>query len=575
MESDVPTLYLYARVSTAKQAIDGKTGMDRQTEINAVTRTIEKFSHMPREWMEDTGKSAYHGKNISEGNLGVFLKLCKQGKIKSGSIIAIENIDRLTRLGLTDAQQLVIEIMQAGVDLYIWTKDKIYTRDNVSDTITLAIELEQARKYSKDLSYKVTEAAKRKVKLIKDGKKDKDGHCYAIRGYGHTKWWADTSSGYVKPHPHYFPIAREIIELNLAGLGHLKIRQILEEKGYKSPNKASKKKGVNWGQNMIAKFHTSKSLLGEFRVNIREEEHIITDYYPPLCTREEFAKIQNIKKAKRAGGTKRNAALFSGFGKTRCVFCGNTIQTFLSKSGTKYETQRYKCAGKNEPSVKCISGTIDSKVLETAIIKMIGVIISQPVKEEQSFKVIDIEHKIKDAEINISKLVLNIEKAGSGASLLLTLLDKRAKEKEALEDELSKLKQIPKIDPLNISEIPAEILDYRNTELRSKIREKIFSTVKEITIKISSKYLEIKIELYTKNILAATVIQNKYLMIGGTAIAEHLSDPGLGGTNTLIESLKWSGIDQKGNNFDLEVANNLDFNDEPEVWSEFLDVPLS
>ena len=206
---------------------------------------------------------------------------------------------------------------------------------------------------------------------------------------------------------------------------------------------------------------------------------------------------------------------------------------------------------------------------------MIGVIISQPIKEEQSFKVIDIEHKIKDADTNISKLVSNIEKAGAGAGALLVLLDKRVKEKESLENELSKLKQIPEVDPLNISEIPADILDYRKTELRTSIREKIFSTVKEIIIKTSNKHIEIKVELYTKNILTATVIQNKYLMISGTAIGEHLSDPGLGGTSTLIESLKWSGIDKKGNKFDLEVANNLDFKDEQEVWSEFLDVPLA
>lgn len=575
MESTVPTLYLYARVSTTKQAIVGKTGMDRQKEMEAVTRTIEKFSHMPREWMEDIGKSAFHGKNITEGKLGLFLELCKEKKIKSGSIIAIENIDRLTRLGLTDAQQLVIEIMQAGVDIYIWTKDKIYTRDNVADTITLAIELEQAGKYSKDLSEKIISAAVRKISLIKGGKKNKSGYCYALRGYGQNKWWVDTSSGYVEPHQDYFPIAEEIIKLNLAGLGHIKIRQVLEEKGYKSPKTAHKKKGVNWGQNMIAKFHTSKALLGEFRVKIGEEEHIIPDYYPPLCTPEEFAEIQNIKKTKRAGGTKRNAALFSGFGKTRCTFCGNTIQTFLSKAGTKYETQRYKCCGKDDPSIKCISSTIDSKVLETAIIKLIGVIIAQPAKENSDFKVIEIEHSIKDAELNISGLANNIEKAGAGASALISILDKRVKEKEALEHELVKLKQIPNIDPLKISEIPPEIINYRNTELRQKVREKIFSTVKEITIQTTKKHIQIKVELYTKNILTATVIQNKYLMIGNSAIGEHLSDQNLGGTNSLLASLKWFGIDRKDKKFDLEIANNLGFKDEPEIWSKFLDVPLA
>jgi len=574
LSSKVATLYLYARVSTDKQAKEGKSGIGRQTEINAVKKTIEKFNDMPREWMEDVGKSAYHGKNISEGELGVFLELCKKRRIASGSVIAIESIDRLTRLGLTDAQQLVIEIMQAGVDLYTWNNDKIYTRNNVADTITLAIELEQSGNYSKVLSDKVVGSAIKRIDLIKGGKKDKDGYCYALRGYGHNKWWVDTSSGYVKPHPQYFPIAREIIELNLSGLGHIKIRQALEEKGYKSPRTAHKKKGVNWGQNMIAKFHTSKTLLGEFRVNIRGEEHIIPDYYPPLCTPEEFAQIQNIKKAKRAGGTKRNAALFSGFGKTRCSFCDNTIQTFLSKSGTKYETQRYICAGKNDPSVKCISSTIDSKVLETAIIKMIGVIISQPIKEDQGFKVIEIEHKIKETESTINGLAENISKAGAGAGTLISLLDKETEKKIALENDLSKLKQIPDIDPLKMSQIPPDIINYKNTVLRKKIREKIFSHVKQITIQTLNKHTEIKIELYTKNVLNATVMENKYLLIKGTAIAEHLSDPGLGGTNTLIESLKWYGVDRKDNKFDLEVINKLDFNEEPEVWSEFLDVPL-
>lgn len=573
--STTKTLYLYARVSTEKQSKDGRTGLDRQKEAEAVKRTIEKFKDMPRKYMEDTGKSAYHGKNISEGELGVFLDLCKMRQVAKGSIIAIENIDRLTRLGLTDAQQLVIEIMQAGVDIYIWTKDKIYTRNNVADTITLAIELEQAGKYSQDLSYRITTAAIKKIELIKSGKKDNDGHCYALRGYGHNKWWVDTSSGYVKPHDEYFSIAREIVDLNLEGFGHIKIRQALEEKGYKSPRTAHKKKGVNWGQNMIAKFHTSKTLLGEFRVNIKGEEHIIPDYYPPVCTPEEFAQIQNIKKAKRAGGTKRNAALFSGFGKTRCAFCDNTIQTFLSKAGSKYETQRYKCCGKDDPSIKCISSTIDSKVLETAIIKVIGVIISQPIKEDHGFQVIEIEQKIKEAQSTINGLAENISKAGAGAGTLISLLDKETETKIALENDLSKLKQIPDIDPLKMSEISPDIINYKNTALRQKIREKIFSRVKQITIKTLNKHTEFEIELYTKNILNATVMENKYLLIKGTAIAEHLSDPGLGGTNTLIESLKWSGIDRKNNKFDLEVVNKLDFNEEPEIWSEFLDVPLA
>ena len=570
-----PTLYLYARVSTDKQAKEGKAGIARQKEIDAVNRTVEKFKELPRKWMEDIGMSAYHGVNIEKGELGVFVDLCKQRQIASRSIIAIESIDRLTRLGLTDAQELVIQIMQAGVDIFIWNNDKLYTRDNVADTITIAIELEQAGKYSKNLSDKVIGSAEKRVQKALSGEKDEDGHTSAVRGYGTDAWWSDTSSGFVKPHPVYFKIAREIIDLNLQGLGHIKIRQYLEEKGYKSPRKASKKTGTGWGQNLITTFHRKRALLGEKVITIRDVKHVIPDYYPPLCTPEEFVKMNSIKKAKRAGGTKRNAALFSGFGKMRCGFCGNTIQTFLSKASTKYERQRYKCCGKDDPSVNCFSSTIDSRYLETALLKMLGVLIAQPAKSDNTFQILELESKVKDKEREIAGLADNIKQAG--ANILIKMLDESTVEKENMELEIAKLRQIPVVDPLKIAEIPPEIIDYTKTELRKEIREKVFSIVKSIEIKSYNKNTDFDVELYSGNVLNAKLIKNKHFVIGKSAIADHLSQDELGGTKSLVQSLRWSGIDRKGDPFNLEVVNSLGFDkaDEAQAWASLYDVELA
>lgn len=126
--SSAPTLYLYSRVSTEKQAAGNKTGVQRQTEGALVEATKAKYSSMPVVHMSDNGMSASKGENIEHGRLGDFIELCRSGQIAPGSVLAMENIDRFSRLALTRASEYLTCVLAANVFVYTWIDGAVYQK---------------------------------------------------------------------------------------------------------------------------------------------------------------------------------------------------------------------------------------------------------------------------------------------------------------------------------------------------------------------------------------------------------------------------------------------------------------
>src|SRR5262245_30163387 len=68
--------------------------------------------------LRDLGKSAYtgeHRKNPDRHALAAFLKLVEAGRIPPGSILIIENLDRLSREDEVPACHLLTSILLAGI----------------------------------------------------------------------------------------------------------------------------------------------------------------------------------------------------------------------------------------------------------------------------------------------------------------------------------------------------------------------------------------------------------------------------------------------------------------------------
>lgn len=66
--------------------------------------------------LDDKGKSGFHQKNLAPtAGLTRFLKLVEKGRITKGSVLLIENIDRLSRADVDTAHDLFRSIIRRGI----------------------------------------------------------------------------------------------------------------------------------------------------------------------------------------------------------------------------------------------------------------------------------------------------------------------------------------------------------------------------------------------------------------------------------------------------------------------------
>lgn len=75
--------------------------------------------------MIDRGFSAFHGVHKTKGALGQFLDLVEAGKIPAGSILLIENIDRLSREDMATALGTVLGIIEHDITIQVLTPSEV------------------------------------------------------------------------------------------------------------------------------------------------------------------------------------------------------------------------------------------------------------------------------------------------------------------------------------------------------------------------------------------------------------------------------------------------------------------
>src|SRR5262249_22160074 len=80
------------------------------------------------------GVSAYRGKNIADGALGRFLAAAKAGKIKRGSYLLVESLDRLSRQEIQKSLRIFLDIIDAGINIVTLIDNHVYTAEKLELT---------------------------------------------------------------------------------------------------------------------------------------------------------------------------------------------------------------------------------------------------------------------------------------------------------------------------------------------------------------------------------------------------------------------------------------------------------
>jgi DNA invertase Pin-like site-specific DNA recombinase len=186
------------------------------------------------ETFTDSARSAYKGEHVGKhGDLGRFVVAIKSGAVSKGSILIVENVDRLSRQGPKIARKLLEQIVDNGVDVHFATLGKklIYGWENrTEDSIVIDIELKRA-----------FEESLRKSEMIGAGlAKVKHSDSWA----GNLPFWLQKvdehgkrikgSEGYtIVEIPEQAELVREIFRLSAQGLGSKRIMQVLKADGIK------------------------------------------------------------------------------------------------------------------------------------------------------------------------------------------------------------------------------------------------------------------------------------------------------------------------------------------------------
>ncbi|HWE03169.1 MAG TPA: recombinase family protein [Tepidisphaeraceae bacterium] len=164
-----PLVISYLRFSMPTQAKGDSTR--RQTDL--AEQWCEKTGHKLTDRLDDKGISAYRGRNANEGALATFLELVKAGTVPPGSILLVEELDRISRQEPEESLHLFLSIIRSGITVVTLNTGDEFRKGEI-DTGKLMIAVVKfatAHDESKKKSFRLGQAWKEKRRKMKDENK--------------------------------------------------------------------------------------------------------------------------------------------------------------------------------------------------------------------------------------------------------------------------------------------------------------------------------------------------------------------------------------------------------------------
>jgi DNA invertase Pin-like site-specific DNA recombinase len=373
VETGKPRAYSYVRFSTPQQ----EAGVSRQRQVDKAAKFASEHDlTLDTELdMTDPGVSAFRGKNARTGALGGFLAAVEKGYVPKGSYLLIENIDRLSRDDILEAQTLFQQLILAGINLVTLSNGETYSRERLQKDphAILYIVLEQIR---------ANQESVRKSQLVGDAKARKKKRLAenGIDGKPYTRvtpaWitWSDEEKNY-KPIPERAAIVREMFERMDAGDGLARIARDLNQRGTPTWAQTGKRKTADhWRTSYIRKVLTSTAPIGTFtphttrhdedtRARRDEPMEPIANVFPAVVDAETYRRVNRKLSTKAPRGRHAPLApksIVSGI--AFCATCGHAV-TRVSKGDYVYLV----CSRANMRAGGCAYLAVRYSIVEEAL----------------------------------------------------------------------------------------------------------------------------------------------------------------------------------------------------------------
>jgi DNA invertase Pin-like site-specific DNA recombinase len=468
--------YSYRRWSDRKQN-KGDSARRQKSPLKAVCEahgwTLSPLSFV------DAAARAFRGRHKETGKLGLFLRLIDDGTVKAGSVLIVEDLDRLTREEIDEAEDLFKRIIRSGVSIYVIRTERLYTKESLKNPFELFEAVWRM--------YLAHDESAKKAKRLKDwwqGARDR----LAQKPLPRCPGWLEYDSGRFVSVADRVAAVRRIFRLAQDGLGILGICRQLNGEGLPFWGYSRK---LGWNKSYVATLLHNRQVLGEYQPMTWEAGKrklagpVVRGYYPAIITEAEFQKVQRILRArkKQTGPT--------------CNECRNLFTGLLhGKRGTLNFQRRvnngreYCYLGTGTVSMRGL-GTdawLRYDVFEKTILKWLVEITPEDLIGDKKVteNIRRLEDAIADKERRIAQIQAKID-AGDNFASLLDRMTKEERQKRALMQELE-TRKASKAAPGALKGVQTVIglVEKGGTPVRVKLKTMLKDLIERIDVEVKT-----------------------------------------------------------------------------------------
>lgn len=261
----------------------------------------------------DHGVSAFRGRNSAVGALARFREKVAEGRIAPGSILIVENLDRLSREELFAALDQFMAILKAGVWIATVTPKRVYTKEslnNLPSLLEVALEMSRAHGESAVKGDRVRQAWDRRLRDAAEKKRP-------ITALVPT--WIEVKDGAFRLIPARAATVRQIFTLACEGMGAELIVRWLAARADRHPPWGQ---CGRWTESYVRKILHNTAAMGTMVPHAvgPEGKRVprggqIEDYFPAAVSPAEYARARAAIGRRRRGGGRRgngDSNLFTG-----------------------------------------------------------------------------------------------------------------------------------------------------------------------------------------------------------------------------------------------------------------------
>jgi DNA invertase Pin-like site-specific DNA recombinase len=314
-----PKIYSYTRFSSKKQ----RHGDSVRRQIDAIEEWAKNEGGKLTldTSLRDEGVPGYMGRNAKVGALARFLKAIEEGMVAPGSVLVVENLDRLSRNEPLEGLDLLKTIIRAGVEIVTLHDGRRYTRENMSRDVVFLINalLILARGYeeSDTKSKRLSASWQNKRRMVTQGQIISSWVHPWLRVVGAKKNGArtDFSEAKIVVVEERARVVRQIFAWAKDGWGYMRIASELRSRRVKPWGRAS------WSITRIAKIIKNRAVIGEYQPCRYEggaygkrtpDGSPVKAYFPRIVSDEDFENAQPSVTGNPGGRRGKWVRLLSG-----------------------------------------------------------------------------------------------------------------------------------------------------------------------------------------------------------------------------------------------------------------------